>query len=174
MIFDEFCADIVSPNLVAVARQWNEARRHRLMPGWHDLKPSAMKAQLPIIWSYTYNTTEDEFFGRIAGDTVHKIFGRSFKGERMSVLQTAFDRPRLFERAKRVISTPALFHGLGAVFQQSENESVGERIIMPLASDGKVPDGILGATEFKVRSLHGRDVQSEDERWFALPARAKV
>lgn len=170
MIFSEFCADILSPNLRIVAKHWSDARGNRVMPGWNDLSPNAIKGQLPIIWAYTYDPDQDEFFGRIVGDTVHKIFGRAFKGERMSVLQTAFDRPRLFERAKRVISTPALFHGLGAVFQQSESDSVGERIIMPLASDGRHPDGILGAVEFKVHCKPSSEDRApeEEERWFDL------
>lgn len=173
MIFSEFCADIVSPNLRTVAQHWDAARGSGAMPGWADLSPVAIKGQLPIIWAYTYEPDQDEFFGRIAGDAVHKMFGRAFKGERMSVLQTAFDRPRLFDRAKRVISKPALFHGLGAVFQQTDSESVGERIIMPLASDGSHPDGILGATEFKVRTKPpgGDRTLVESEQWFELQVR---
>ncbi len=170
MSFEQFYSSVISPDLRVIALHWHQRRKRRLLPGWSDLDPAAIKAQLPIVWAYTYDRDADEFFGRIAGGAVHKLFGRQFKGERMSVLQTAFSWPRLFDRAKRVVSEPALFHGCGMVFRHSESDSIGELIIMPLASDGERPDGILGAVEFKVQyrlSLKSA-VADEQETWFSL------
>ena len=44
------------------------------MPAWQDIKPARIAAQLPIIWSYSYDQGTDEFTGRLAGDRIVQVF----------------------------------------------------------------------------------------------------
>jgi hypothetical protein len=51
MDLTDFLDSISSPALKAVAAHWQEAGATRI-PSWNDIRPSAVAAQLPIIWAY--------------------------------------------------------------------------------------------------------------------------
>ena len=77
----------------------------------------------------------------------------------------------IFRRHKRVISDPAFFHGSGFVFQHLQQLGRGERIIMPLSDRRSEPDGLLGATIYKIINLQPDTrltTAQECEEWFAL------
>lgn len=174
MNFREFCGAIMSPDLQAVAEHWNEARADRALPGWKDLSPKRIAKQLTSIWSYTYNFQGDEFTGRLAGDRIVGIFGKTFRGVPMSQIYPTKDFPKLFDRCKRVINEPSLFHGHGMVFMHLGRPARGERIILPLGDDGMCGDGVLGATVYPTGSSSANshlDFQEECESWFALTKR---
>jgi len=65
--YAEFENSITSPALKQVAQHWRSICRPGRLPGWADLRPSAIKAHLPIVWSYDYDTALDDFVGRLAG-----------------------------------------------------------------------------------------------------------
>src|SRR6201986_3487856 len=129
MRFAEFHDDIKSPDLKAVAEHWHEARGGQMLPGWKDLNPRRIAKQLPNVWAYTYNTENDAFTGRLSGDRIVAMFGRNFRGIPMSELYPSNDFPRLFDRCKRVITEPSLFHGDVMVFMYRGRPARGERII---------------------------------------------
>lgn len=149
MSFADFAASIVSPDLQRIAMHWNEARGLRAMPAWRDMRPAAIAPQLRFVWSYRYDAAADEFVGRLAGDTIARIFGQAFRGTRLKELQTRIDVPFLSARFRQVISGPMLFRSEGDVFHQIDRHGYGERIIMPLSEDGETPDGIFGATRYQ-------------------------
>ncbi|MDE1938433.1 MAG: PAS domain-containing protein [Alphaproteobacteria bacterium] len=168
MSYQEFEQSIVAPALKQVARHWNDVRGSRIMPGWTDIRPSQITAQLPIIWSYRYDRVADAFTGRLAGDQIEQIFGKNFRGSPMSTLYPADEFPRLFARSKRLVCEPALYWGEGMVFKHVDHYGHGERIMMPLADDGVLGDGILGATQYQsFRGVRRTDIP-EHERWFTL------
>ena len=147
MDFAAFQAVIVSPALKRVAGHWRDARGDRAMPAWEDIKPSAIKAQLPIIWSYKYDPLTRTFTGRMSGDKITAIFEKNFRGVLMSDLVRTSDFGWVYALNKRIVSEPALYRSEGRVFKHLDRCGVGERIVMPLSDDGVVGDGILGATE---------------------------
>jgi hypothetical protein len=171
--FGLFQQSITSPDLKIIAAHWDEARGTRLMPAWNDIRPSAIARQLPIVWCYVYDPVDDEFTGKLAGEAMTRIFGKSLKGVRMSELQTAFDYPRLFTRAKRVVCEPAVFHGHGLVFKQQEQYGHGESVMLPLSTDGVNGDAMLGGTDFKLEKhpLFDTDNIVEVEDWCSLKLR---
>lgn len=141
------------------------------MPGWNDIRPARIAGQLPCIWAYTYDQASDTFTGRLAGDRIEAIFGKTFRQTPLLEIFPQAQYEDIFLRAKRVISEPALNRGEGLVFKQLDRYGYGERIILPLASDGIRSDGLLGCTEY--HSFDGlRDpsvAQAED--WFPLGQR---
>jgi hypothetical protein len=168
MSFQLFEQAITSQELNRVARLWNESRGSRKMPGWNNIRPSQIAEQLTNIWSYKYDRATDSFTGRLAGDLIEHIFGKSFRGTPMSELYPPADYPRLFARSKRVACEPALYLGVGMVFKHVDHYGKGERIIMPLAENGIDGDGILGATVYhSIFGIPAANVQ-EEESWFAL------
>jgi hypothetical protein len=166
----DFEKSIVSPALKVVAAHWLAARRGRETPGWAALMPTAIKAQLPIVWSYTYDPDSDLFTGRLAGERVSGLFGNDFRGLPMSEAYPKDHYPILFAKCKQALTEPALYHGTGMIFIASGQYVRGERIIMPLSSDGITGDGIFGATDIplfardEIQEIH---FDTEIGRWFS-------
>jgi len=174
MSFSNFYAEIISPDLRAVAQHWNEARGIGLMPAWTDISPMQIAPQLPIIWSYTYDSKNDSFTGGIADEHISSVFGKNIRGAPMSELYPNKDFPDLFARSKRVIMEPALFRGYGTVFQHLGRVMTGERITMPFAPAGTMAGGIFGATAYPCvigEARPGLALEKEIETWFGLPRR---
>jgi hypothetical protein len=144
----DFEHSIVSPTLKVVAAHWLAARRGREMPPWASLMPSAIKLQLPNVWSYTYDFATNSFTGRLAGDRVAAIFGKNFHGLPMSEAHPKHDYSSLFAKCKRVLTEPALYHGTGIIFDVAGKFYTGERIIMPLSNADTGGEGVFGATDF--------------------------
>jgi hypothetical protein len=171
MGFPDFYNAIVSPDLKAVARHWNEVKGDRPMPAWNDINPRTIKRQLHVIWSYTYDTETGSFIGRLAGEEIKSIFGRNFRDVPMSELYPIDDFARLFTRSKRVMSEPTFFHGTGLVFRHLRRTGIGERVIMPFAPTEALGGGVWGATDYphRIGESHSEvDFSGEVESWFSL------
>ncbi len=168
MPVEALCAGIKSPALKGVARHWAEARGGRLMPGWNDIRPSRIANHLPVVWAYSYDRASDSFTGRLAGDRIEAVFGKSFRQTPLSEIFPPGQYEDVFLRAKRVINEPAMCRGEGLVFKQLDRYGYGERIILPLASDGVHGDGLLGCTEYhSIECLYDPSVEHIDE-WYSL------
>ncbi|MDE2183778.1 MAG: PAS domain-containing protein [Alphaproteobacteria bacterium] len=168
MGFEDFERKIKSPALKSVAGHWQQTRGSRLVPAWNDIRPSVIAGQLSMIWSYTYDAQADKFTGRLAGVGIEQKFGKSFRGTPMIDLYPPEDYQRLFERAKRVVCGPALYHGEGMVFRHLKQSGYGERIMLPVGADGVHGDGLLGATDYQFVYGGFNPDQLETETWFDL------
>ena len=165
MTFEAFEQVVVAEPLKRVAHHWNEVRRNRVVPEWGDIRPSALAGQLSIIWSWKYDPVSDQFTGRIAGDAIEAVFGRSLRGAAMTDVFRPDDYRRLFARHKRVATEHALFRGTGLVFHHIDRYGTGERVILPMS------DGIFGATVYEASAgplPAGLAAAGEREEWFAL------
>jgi hypothetical protein len=172
----DFENSIVSLPLKIVAAHWLAARRGCEVPAWAALMPSAIKAELPIVWSYTYDSASDTFIGRLAGDRVAAIFGRNFHGLPMSEVQPKERYPILFAKCKKVLTVPALYLGSGIIFNTGGKSVGGEQIIMPLSSDGHSCDGVFGATAlppFFHEQMPQMKFDAEVEHWFLASGAAE-
>ena len=170
MAIESFLSSITSTPLKAVALHWNAARGDRLMPSWDELRPAAMARQLPLIWSYRFDRSTGEFTGRLAGDRITEVFDKSLRGMRLQDFHPPEAVPWVTEMLLRVVSEPALQLSSGRVFKQMDRVGSGQRIILPLAADGKTADGILGATEYHSRIAAELPIQAATdlEEWFPL------
>lgn len=168
MNFAHFYSAIESDALKHVAAHWHEARGQRRLPAWHDLQPSHMANQLKLIWVYKYDRQTELFTGRLAGNMIESVFGKSFRGTPMKELYPEHDYHRLHARAHRVVSEPALFRGQGKVFRHLSRIGNGERIILPLSDDGLHCDGIMGATIYEMAHNDTSRHTVENEYWYSL------
>jgi hypothetical protein len=157
MSYEQFRAPIKAPALIAVAEHWHEVRSGRLMPGWRDIDPTAIKQYLPIVWSWRWDTALSTFIGRLAGEDIIAVMGTGIRGKRLHDCFPPNARDAVFARYKRVIDEPAFMHSVGKVHMLAGGNGWGERIVLPLAADGRHADGILGATvyRFSVRPVSG-------------------
>jgi len=168
MAYAEFTTVIQSEHLRAVAHHWNEARNNRPLPGWNDIKPSQMPGQLKYIWVYRYDRATRLFTGRLAGNVIEQVFGKSFRGTPMTEIYPPSDYPRLYARAERVVCEPAFYHGEGRVFRHLDRIGNGERIMLPLADDGHTGDGVLGATVYQTATNPLSLEDAEFDSWYPL------
>ena len=168
MSFAAFEMAIKSPALRSVARHWNAARGARTMPDWNDIRPNKMAAQLRIIWSYHYDRAKDVMIGRLAGDQIEQIFGKTFRGTPMDQLYPPNLFPVMFARFRRIVCEPTLYLEDGKVFQCVDHFGFGERIAMPLAEDGATGDGIIGATVYETFLSFQQQPLPDREQWFSL------
>jgi len=165
-VYAAFENAISSIALKAVARHWRDVCRAGHPPSWNDIRPTAIKAHLPIVWCYDYDIALDDFIGRLAGIEITEMSNKPFKGTRLSELRPTDKYPRSLIRARRVIQEPALYRGFGLVYKTQESRGFGERIVMPLIANNIHPAAIFGATEFKsvaewARSLN---INGEEEK----------
>jgi hypothetical protein len=179
MDFSEFRKQISTPSLRAVAEHWHEARGSKSMPSWEDLRPKAIAAQLPIVWSYKYDPATGLFTGRLAGDRITQIYGKSFRGLALAEAQAPEAFAAVHALFSRVVQEPAIYLCAGRIFRQRDQFGSGERLMLPLSSDGVVSDGILGATESRnllpdphvpVEPIHVHEM----EVWFSLRAAESI
>jgi hypothetical protein len=169
--FAQFESSIVSSDLKEVARYWHAICLGHRVPSWGDIRPTAIKTQLRIVWCYDYDAALDDFIGRLAGVAITGLMKKQFKGARLSEIRPNDKYPRSLVRAKRVLKEPALYRGYGLVYKTDDIGGIGERIVMPLRSSGTGPAGIFGATAFKsvIDWAHAPSIsQTEDELWFSL------
>jgi len=166
--FLEFEQSIESHALKRVAHHWDEMRGDRAMSGWTSLRLSQIEKLMPIIWAYRYDRAADMFIGLYAGVNIEQIFGKSFTGTSMEELYPAKDYPRLFDRAKRVACGPQCYRGVGMVFNHLDHSGNGERIMLPLASDGVHGDGVLGATVYQFFLGERFEKVAEQDFWYEL------
>jgi hypothetical protein len=168
MSIEVLLSGIKSPDLRFVVHHWNEVRGARRMPGWSDICPARIVRQLPIIWAYIYDAETDSFTGRLAGDRIETIFGKSFRQTPLASIFPPDQYRDVFERAKRVVSEPAIFHGEGQVFRQVDRFGYGERVMLPLAGDGVHADGVLGCTEYHTVGGFLDPKLPKTGTWFAI------
>lgn len=166
--FTLFRSRIVSPALRAIADHWLAARGDKRMPSWSDLSPSAMAPHLTKIWSFKYDRAADEFYARLAGNRIMVGFGRSFRGTALKDLHRLDIYERCHANQKRIVTEPAAYRGTGKLFKAGDQIVSGERIVLPLASDGCQGDGTLGATEYDYKVLGPIPVEiiHDGEEWY--------
>lgn len=170
--FPAFLDQIVSEKLRAVARAWDGARGAHAMPSFRQLRPSAISAQLPIIWIYSYGRDSGRFTGRLAGDRIQHAYGRNFRGLALEDLHPPHTIAAVTERMNRVVLEPSCYRNGGALFRKAGQTGIGERIMLPLADNGVHADGVLGASDYDlpgVSAVSGPvELLSEEERWLSL------
>lgn len=143
------------------------------MPSWDQIRATELVKQLPIIWSYSFDRATGQFTGRLAGERISQAFGRNILGISPEEVHPPEALGWVKAMFMRVVSEPAVYRGSGRVFKELDRDGLGERIILPLASDGAVADGILGATEYDFYRQPGVvpppvHVFTDEEKWFSL------
>jgi hypothetical protein len=150
MSFSTFVSKLGAPALAEVAQHWAEARGSKPMPAWRDIDPTAIAPHLPIVWAWRYDSALGTFIGRLAGDRIVSMLGVNSHGKQLEDCFPAEVSPLVLARYRIVIDRPSFMHGSGPVYLRIGKHGTGERIAMPLAQDGVTPDGILGATVYRL------------------------
>jgi hypothetical protein len=159
MSFQAFLDSTVSEELRLVAKNWQAARGNRHMPAWRDFDPVPIGPQLRTIWAWKYDRAARTFTGRLAGEDIIAIFGKSLHGVRMEEYFPPDIYRAFFPWMQRVAIEPVFARGSGLIYRRLGRNFVGERIIMPLAEDGVRGDGVVGASIYN--PIPGDDVAEQ-------------
>ncbi len=137
-----------------LAAHWLDARRGRGMPGRRDLDPTRFPAALPFVWLCDYEAADRGFRYRLAGERIGEANRGPLRGKTLRdvILPEAY--PSVVARYHRVVDEPAIAHGVGAVYLNIGRPVMGERLVLPLATDGERPDAIVAITLYEWASVH--------------------
>ena len=149
MSFDRFLAAIRAEELRAIAAHWQEARGARKMPAWRDIDALVLGRNIRYVWSWKYDHATESFTGRLAGEEIDLAFGKSLRNAAMRDFYAPEVYDLVYPRHRRVVTESGFMYGEGRLFAHMGRTVVGERIVMPLADDGRRSDGILGATLYR-------------------------
>jgi len=137
---------IKSPALRLLLQHYLEVRGDKRMPSRRDLDAARLGPVLPIIWVNQYEADADTFRYRLAGEEVNEIFGVSVAGKLLS----DFVGPDRFTPVNnnflKVIGEESALLATGPIYSCTDRIAMGERLALPLSSDGQNADGIIGAT----------------------------
>jgi len=166
---DGFADTVSSASLKAVLAHWTQARGTQAMPSWEQISPARIVHELPLVWAYRYHPETDTFAGRLAGNKICQIFGKNIRGLSLDEIFPADVVGWTHRLYSRVVQEPALYRSTGQVFSHLRRWGIGERIILPLSSDGVQGDGILGATDYHYPHPSAAEKPEEEtEQWFCL------
>ena len=125
---------------------WHGLKQDRSMPARKDIDPTEIPWALAHIWICDHVPEEGSFRYRLAGEKINEIFGRNIT---KCLLQDITSADRFDETNRNflsVIRQPAVLHRSGPLYLCRGRMLSGERLALPLSSDGRTADSILGAT----------------------------
>lgn len=138
--------EIKSPRLRMLLEHYLEVRGERPMPSRRDIDALQLGPVLPVIWMSDYEPAAGTFRYRLAGEEVNEIWGFSVAGRLLSDFGPAERFGPTNEEFLKVLREGAALIASGAVYRCSGRVGLGERLVLPLANDGCMADGLLGAT----------------------------
>lgn len=174
MSFGKFVAEMRAPLLRTLADHWQEARGARRMPGWEDIDATRIARCLANIWAWRYDPASDGFTGRLGGENVRAVLGKSMRGVAMRDLFPPGIYEEKVERLRRIVAQPCFMYERGPIFIYAGRWGPGERIALPLAKDGVHADGIIGMTVYELlghpgdKAVLDRSQPAELRHFFAL------
>jgi len=167
--FDNFLSHIQSPALRVIAQRWNEARGARQMPAWADLNSPTLSPYFKMLWAFQYYPEAEEFRGWFAGSRLNKWVDKSFSGGRLQDLASSTSYENIRQRLTKAIAGPSFWRTSGCLFIVDDLEVRGERIALPMSSNGKLADGVVGASDFVSPPLLGMaELVYENEEWYEI------
>lgn len=139
------------------------------MPSWTDLQPSALSRHARLLWGLEYTPQTGGFTGRLAGNRLRKWLSDNFSGGRLEDLHSLANYPEVKQLLTILVTTPLVARSSGRLFTVEDFVVTGERMALPIASDGKTCDGILGASDYAPPPLLGPvKLIHENVEWFEI------
>lgn len=138
--------EIRNPRLRMLLEHYLEVRGGRRMPSRRDIDATRLGPVLPIIWVNTYEPAAGSFRYRLAGEEVNEIFGGSVAGRLLSDFVVGDRYVATNNNFLKVVGEQVALLASGPVYRCADRIAMGERLALPLSSDGVTADGIIGAT----------------------------
>lgn len=155
---------ITDARVKAVFEHWLAMRGRNIMPAWRDIDALQISQQLPYMWSLRYDRADNSFTGRLSGEEINAIFGKSLRQTRIENFFAKQDVPWIHERCLRVINKPCIALVTGPVYAYTGHYGSGYRIMLPLGENygsehQAQGDEVIGVTSYTLNPP-GPDVAS--------------
>lgn len=157
------------PVLRTVLAYWLELRGRRLMPSRKDIDPLRMGGALTNVWLCDFDRATGRFRYRLAGEAINATFGANLRNRYLDEIVAAGHAERIGAKFRQVPEIPCILHDAGAVYRIEKLSSFGERLIMPLGTDGRQADGIIGVTHISWRPRESADPEEKEQSTTITP-----
>lgn len=141
-------ARIADPRLRLLYAHWEETRASRRMPARHALDPVKIPTVLSIIFLCDYERDTGRLRYRLAGEEIRGAYDEEITGRCQDEVFAGAERDRHLARVRRIMEHPAIIHATGEVYGFAGRRGTGERLGLPLSTDGTTADGVVGATAY--------------------------
>lgn len=125
---------------------WLAAAGTRDMPARRDIDPAEIPRLLPFVWLCDYLPETRRFRYRLMGDHVRDAYDSNPTGRYVDEVVSPGAKGRVDDYFSKVVELPCVLHIRGRLYAEAKTPAQGERILLPLSSDGSQVDMILGAT----------------------------
>lgn len=137
---------VQSPRLRLLLGHYLEARGDKRMPARRDIDATRLGPVLSIIWLNQYEPESGTFRYRLAGEEVNEVFGGSVAGRLLSDFVVGDRYVATNDNFLKIIREEAAMLASGPIYRCADRIALGQRLALPLSSDGARADGIIGAT----------------------------
>ncbi len=146
-----------------LVEHWLDAAGDDAMPARTAIDPAKLKPVLPIVWLCDYLPEAATLRYRLAGDEINSLYRRNLRGVEMHTIFPEGRKAAPFNRVLAVARDGVVLHARGNVYTSREISGRGERIVLPLAADGRTPDSLIGATALHwPREAHPPEVSRQE------------
>lgn len=143
---DEIAGRLYTDSTRLLLQHWRTLMEPGKLPSRTQIDPSHLKQVLPTIWLCDYEREADRFRYRITGEKVAKRFSHKLSKHYLDDNTDPDYYPRVHRYYRSVIDSPAVLYIYGRLYSETQNPLHGERILLPLANDGTIASGLVGAT----------------------------
>lgn len=161
MALSDLVARLRDPRLAEFVACWDQARGDRSVPRWRDIDPAQMKRVLANIWAWQYERDTDTWIGKLAGEEIIFVLGRGFRGAKAHEYFAGRQSDLLIARHNRIIQGNIGLVNTGRVFWHAGSFAIGQRVVLPVATQGEAADTVLGVTFYSFAAPVVREIQAE-------------
>lgn len=125
---------------------WQGLRHGRRAPARSDLDPSDIVSVLPHIGLYDVEENPRRYRIRLLGTRIVSWYGCDLTGRYLDEIDFGESAESTFKTLNDVVDLCVPAHMTGEYVKQDERTIRFERIYLPLSSDGRKVDMVIGAT----------------------------
>jgi hypothetical protein len=135
------------PRVDLLWRAWHGWRGNRPLPGRRDVDPAAIRPLLPNL-VLLERLAGGRFRYRLAGEAVNSLFQTNLGGRFVDDALPPGMAERALQRYAQIADQRIALHLYGAANVRADLRMPSERLLLPLAGDGRAIDGVIALALF--------------------------
>lgn len=144
---EQFTASPVNEGMRRIHDYWKSRHHDGRLPRRDDIEPADLTDLLPNIFLVDVEEKPRRYRIRLAGSEVVACFGVDMTGKTIDEYDLADERTAILEQYDLAVETRApIYHRHEFWTAAYEHHLNFERLLLPLSSDGKQVDKLLGCT----------------------------
>lgn len=123
-------------------------RGDRLLPARSDIDAIRIPHVLSVVFICDYERDTARLRYRLVGEDVGEMYRVPLRGRYQDEFTAPDEREGHLARIREFMEFPAVNYSVGEVYAFNQRQGAGERLLLPLASDGQTADAVIGATAY--------------------------